>query len=202
MKTKRTNVGRLIRIFKCLWCFRLKRQILQSSSEMTADLFPNRMSEIANRPTFLTVLCFLTFMSSVSGLWTQSERLWNPGIMADKTRETFEAVRENLDNQNTTADTQTMDKMFESVIGQTTAKTITTGAIIMLIFESFSLYAAYLMWNLQKKGFYLYMAGIGVAFLAPLFLIGGWLGVITSIAGIFLSIFMLILYAFNLKHME
>ena len=160
------------------------------------------MSEIANRPTFLTVLCFLTFMSSVSGLWTQSERLWNPGIMADKTRETFEAVRENLDSQNTTADTETMVKMFESVIGQTTAKTITTGAIIMLIFESFSLYAAYLMWNLQKKGFYLYMAGIGVAFLAPLFLIGGWLGVITSIAGIFLSVFMLILYAFNLKHME
>ena len=160
------------------------------------------MSEIANRPTFLTVLCFLTFMSSVSGLWTQSERLWNPGIMADKTRETFEAVRENLDNQNTTADTKTMDKMFESVIGQTTAKSITTGAIIMLIFESFSLYAAYLMWNLQKKGFYLYMAGIGVAFLAPLFLIGGWLGVITSVAGIFLSVFMLILYAFNLKHME
>ncbi|MCE6990822.1 hypothetical protein [Dyadobacter sp. CY323] len=160
------------------------------------------MSDIANRPTFLTVLCFLTFMSSVSGLWTQSERLWNPGIMADKTRETFEAVRENLDDQNTTADTKTMDKMFESVIGQTTAKTITTGAIIMLIFESFSLYAAYLMWNLQKKGFYLYMAGIGVAFLAPLFLIGGWLGVITSIAGIFLSVFMLILYAFNLKHME
>ena len=160
------------------------------------------MSATANRPTFLVVLCFLTFMSSVSGLWTQSERLWNPGIMADKTRETFEAVRENLDGKTQTADTKTMDKMFEAVIGQTTADSIRTGAIIMLIFESFSLYAAYLMWNLQKKGFYLYMAGIGVAFLAPLFLIGGWLGVITSIAGIFLSVFMLILYAFNLKHMQ
>lgn len=122
--------------------------------------------------------------------------------MADKTRETFEEVREKLDKQATTADTQTMDKMFEDVIEQTTPKSIATGAIIMLIFESFSLYAAYLMWNLQKKGFYLYMGGIAVAFLAPLFLIGGWLGVITSVAGIFLSIFMLILYAFNLKHMR
>ena len=141
-------------------------------------------------------------MSSVSGLWTQSERLWSPEIMADQTRETFEGVRENLENQTTTADTETMDKMFEAVINQTTAGSIKTGAIIMLIFESLSLFAAYLMWNLQKKGFYLYMSGIAVAFLLPLFLIGGWLGVITSMAGVFFSIFMLIMYAFNLKHMQ
>ena len=141
-------------------------------------------------------------MSSVSGLWSQSERLWNPEIMADKTRETFEGVRESLENQETTADTQTMDKMFEAVIEQTNAGSIKTGAIIMLIFESLSLFAAYQMWNLQKKGFYLYMAGIACAFLLPLFLIGGWLGVITAFAGVFFSIFMLILYAFNLKHMQ
>ena len=141
-------------------------------------------------------------MSSVSGLWTQSERLWSPGITADKTRETFESVRESLDKQNSTADTQTMDRMFEAVIEQTTADSIRTGAIIMLIFESLALFAAYLMWNLQKRGFYLYLAGIGVAFLAPLFLIGGWLGVINAMAGIILSVFMAILYAFNLKHMS
>ncbi|KQS33370.1 hypothetical protein [Dyadobacter sp. Leaf189] len=140
-------------------------------------------------------------MSSVSGLWTQSERLWSPGVMADRTRETFETVRESVDKQNTTADTETMDKMFEAVIEQTTPESIKTGAIIMLIFESLSLYAAYLMWNLQKKGYYLYLAGIGVAFLAPLFLIGGWLGVITAMAGVLISTFMAILYAFNLKHM-
>lgn len=154
-----------------------------------------------NRPTFLTVLCFLTFMSSVSGLWTQSERLWNPGITADKTRETFEAVRENLDRQQQTAEAKTMDAMFEAVIDQTTADSIRTGAIIMLIFESLSLYAAYLMWNLRRKGYYLYLAGIGVAFAAPLLLIGGWLGVITAMAGVILSAVMAILYAFNLKHM-
>ncbi|GGM78254.1 hypothetical protein GCM10010967_07440 [Dyadobacter beijingensis] len=159
------------------------------------------MSAAVNRPTFLTILCFLTFMSSVSGLWTQSERLWNPGITADKTRETFEAVRENLDRQQQTAEAKTMDRMFEAVIGQTTAENIKTGAIIMLIFESLSLYAAYLMWNLQKRGFYLYLGGLAVAFAAPLLMIGGWMGVITAMAGVFFSIFMAICYAFNLKHM-
>jgi hypothetical protein len=141
-------------------------------------------------------------MSAVSGLWTQSERLWNPEIMADKTRETFEGVREKLDQQSPTADAKTMDAMFEAVIEQTTADSIKTGAIIMLIFESLSLYAAYLMWNLEKKGFYLYLGGMAVAFLAPLIMIGGWLGVINAMAGVFLSIFMIILYAFNLKHMQ
>ncbi|SDG13594.1 hypothetical protein SAMN04487996_115146 [Dyadobacter soli] len=159
------------------------------------------MSAPVNRPTFLTVLCFLTFMSAVSGLWTQSERLWNPGITADKTRETFEAVRENLDRQGSTAQSKTMDKMFEAVIEQTTAKNIKTSAIIMLIVESLSLYAAYLMWNLQRRGYYLYLGGIAVAFLAPLLMIGGWMGAITAMAGVFLSIFMAIFYAFNLKHM-
>ena len=159
------------------------------------------MSAPVNRPTFLTILCFLTFMSAVSGLWTQSERLWNPGITADKTRETFEAVRENLEKQGNTAQAKTMDEMFEAVIGQTTAENIKTGAIIMLIFESLSLYAAYLMWNLQRRGYYLYLGGMAVAFFAPLLMIGGWMGVITAMAGIFFSIFMATLYAFNLKHM-
>lgn len=160
------------------------------------------MSEPISRPIFLTVLCFLTFMSSVSGLWSQSERLWNPGIMADKTRTDFEAVKSKIEEQAANADVKTMDVMFDGVIEQTTPQTTITGAIIMLIFESISLYAAYLMWNLQKKGYYLYLGGIAFAFLAPLFLIGGWLGLITSLAGILISAFMAILYALNLKYMS
>ena len=160
------------------------------------------MSEPISRPTFLTVLCFLTFMSAVSGLWSQSERLWNPGVMADKTRETFETVRENVEANANGADTKVMQEMFSSVIENTTTKTITISAIIMLVFESISLFAAYLMYNLEKKGFYLYLAGIAVAFFAPIVLIGGWLGFITAASSVFLSIFMAIFYAINLKHLQ
>ena len=160
------------------------------------------MSEPISRPTFLTVLCFLTFMSAVSGLWSQSERLWNPGITADKTRETFEMVRENVEAQANGADTKVMQEMFASVIENTTVETITTSAIIMLVFESISLFAAYLMYNLEKKGFYLYLAGIAVAFLAPIIFIGGWLGFITAASSVFLSVFMAIFYALNFKYLQ
>jgi len=160
------------------------------------------MSEPISRPTFLTVLCFLTFMSAVSGLWSQSERLWNPGVMADKTRETFETVRENVEANANGADTKVMQEMFSSVIENTTTETITISAIIMLVFESISLFAAYLMYNLEKKGFYLYLGGIAIAFFAPIILIGGWLGFITAASSVFLSIFMAIFYAVNLKHLQ
>ena len=155
-----------------------------------------------NRPVFLTVLCFLTFMSSVSGLWSQSESLWNPGITADRNKEMYEEVRKNVPPQATEANTKMMDDIFQAVITQTSPKTIAIGNIIMLIFESFSIYAAYLMWNFQKKGYYLYLCGIAVAFLAPIFLIGSWLGAITAVSGIFVSVFMAIMYAFNLKYLS
>ncbi|TDE13419.1 hypothetical protein E0F88_20265 [Dyadobacter psychrotolerans] len=141
-------------------------------------------------------------MSAVSGLWSQSERLWNPGITADKTRETFEIVRENVEAQANGADTKVVQEMFASVIENTTVETITTSAIIMLVFESISLFAAYLMYNLEKRGFYLYLAGIAVAFLAPIVLIGGWLGFITAASSIFLSVFMAIFYAINFKYLQ
>jgi uncharacterized membrane protein len=141
-------------------------------------------------------------MSSISGLWSQSERLWNPAMMAEKTRETFEKVRENVEAQANDVDTKAMDTMFSAVIDFTTPETITTSAIIMLIFESLSLYAAYMMWNLQKKGFHLYLAGIAIAFLAPIIFIGGWLGFITAMASVFVSIIMAIFYAVNLKYMQ
>lgn len=154
------------------------------------------------RPTVLTVLCMLTFLSSISGLWTQSERLWNPGVVAEQTKEIFEGLREKLEEQPSTADTKTVDRLFESVIKRTTPETIKHSAMIMIIFESLTLYAAYLMWNLRKLGFYLYMSGIAVAFFGSILVIGGWMGIVTAIAGIFFSSIMCIIYAFNLKYLE
>jgi len=160
------------------------------------------MNAPTTRPTVLTVLCILTFLSSISGLWTQSERLWNPGVVADQTKEIFEGLREKLEEQPSQTDTKVVDRLFESVIKQTTPQTIKSSAVIMLIFESLTLYAAYLMWNLRKLGFYLYLGGIAVAFFGSIFVIAGWLGIVTAIASIFFSSVMCIIYAFNLKYLE
>lgn len=160
------------------------------------------MSETKVRPIFLTILCYLTFMSGVTGLWTQSERLWSPGIVAESTQETFEKVQESVESQASGEQLALMKRMFDGIISQTTADNIQKAAIILIIFESISLFAAYLMWNLKRKGYYLYLIGIGFAFLAPLAVIGSWMGFITAMSAVLMSFIMAILYTLNLKHLS
>ncbi|MCF0058141.1 hypothetical protein [Dyadobacter sp. CY356] len=154
------------------------------------------------RPTVLTVLCIFTFLNSMSGLWVQSERLWNPGVAAYQMHEMLEAARDKIEKQSSEADAKIMDPIIQSVIDSATREVMQKGAVVMIIFESLSLYGAYLMWNLKKRGFYLYLAGIAVAFFGSLLIVGGWLGVFTAIAGVLLSSVMCIIYAFNLKHLH
>lgn len=171
-------------------------------SSIIFSLEYNLMSESVSRPTFLTILCFLTFMSSISGLWSQSERLWNPEIAADQTREVFEMFRENIPSQTKGADTEAVESMFTSIIDSTTPKNVMNLAMVLLVFESITLYAAYMMWNLQKKGFYLYLIGILVAFLGPILFIGGFFGTISAMANVLLSLFMALMYSLNLRYMQ
>lgn len=109
------------------------------------------MSEPIIRPAFLTFLCLLTFMSSISGLWSQSESLWNPGITAENNLKRYEEAHADIDRKANVAEKKIMNDFFGSLKQQTTPDAIVIGSIIMLIFETFSIYAAYLMWNLQKK---------------------------------------------------
>jgi hypothetical protein len=154
------------------------------------------------RPRLLVYLCLLTFLSSISGLWTQSDRLWNPGVAADQIQQYFEELQEGMETQQATeANAQFMEDLFDSVRSQMNADIIRISAIIMLIYESLTLFGAYLMWGLQKRGFYYYVAGVGVAIIASLLLIGGWLGFMTMLGEAFFSIIFIFLYRSQLKHM-
>jgi hypothetical protein len=155
----------------------------------------------AERPKTLTLLCMLTFISCISGLWTQSDRLWNPGVVADQTREIFEQIQENMEAQATDANAAMVEGMFDSIREEATADTIQLSAIIMLIYESLTLYGAYLMYSLQKRGFYFYLAGIAVVIVGPLLLIGGWLGIMTMLGGAFFSSIFALFYRAHLKYM-
>lgn len=138
----------------------------------------------------------------MSGLWVQSERLWNPGVAAYQMHEMLEAARDKIEKQSSEADAKIMDPIMQSVINNTTIEAMQKSAVVMIIFESLSLYAAYLMWNLKRRGFFLYLGGIAVAFFGSLLFVGGWLGIFTAIAGVLLSSVMCIVYAFNLKHLH
>ncbi len=153
------------------------------------------------RPRLLFFLCLLTFLSSISGLWTQSDRLWNPGVAADQVQQYFEELEERMEAQATEANAKFMENLFDSVRAKMNADIIRISAIIMLIYESLTLFGAYLMWGLQKRGFYYYVAGVGVAIVASLVLIGGWLGFMTMLGEAFFSIIFIFLYRSQVKYM-
>lgn len=153
------------------------------------------------RPRFLTVICVLTFLSAISGLWTQADRLWSPGVVADQTRQFFEQVQEGVEAQNNDESAEIMAKFFDTIYDELSPDKIRLSAIIMLIYESLTLFGAYLMWGLQKRGFYLYLAGIAVAIVGPIVLIGGWLGGMTAFGGAFFSLIFALLYRSQLKYM-
>ncbi|GAB3176125.1 hypothetical protein [Telluribacter humicola] len=162
----------------------------------------NKTDAPAQRPIFLTVLCVLTFISAVSGLYTQSERLWSPGVVADQMQQMFEQFRENMETQGQDESADMVNSLFDAVLTRLDADTIRTSAIILLIYESLTLYGAYLMWGLQKRGYHFYVGGVAVALIAPMLLIGGWLGVIVTLGETFFSIIFCGLYALNLKYMH
>lgn len=154
------------------------------------------------RPRLLGFLCMLTFISCISGLWTQSDRLWNPGVVADQTRQFFEQMQEGMEAQGNEANAEFIEKLFDSVNEKADSDTIRLSAIIMLVYESLTLFGAYLMWSLQKRGFYYYLAGVAVVLVAPLLLIGGWMGFMTMLGGAFFSVIFAFLYRSQLKYMD
>lgn len=155
----------------------------------------------AIKPRFLTFLCLLTFFSSTSGLWSASERLWSPGVAAYQDRQTYEQAQEQMEEQDNGANTEFLAKFYDSLYESLTPENIRIIAIILLIYNSLTLYGAYEIWTLQRRGFYIYLAGLTVVVLAPLLIIGGWLGAVIALGGGFGSAIMALLYRTFLKHM-
>jgi hypothetical protein len=154
------------------------------------------------RPLFLTILCVLTFVSSFSGLWTQSERLWSPGVTVYQFQQIFEKVREVMEERSQGQDMAMVDSLLESVQERLNADNVQTSAIILLIYNALTLFGAYLMWGMQRRGFRFYLAGVGVALVAPVLLIGGWLGFVLAGGEAFFSLIFAGLYSLNLKYMQ
>jgi hypothetical protein len=141
-------------------------------------------------------------MSAFSGLWRQADQLWSPGRAASQIQETFQTILERMEDQ--LPDDESREaalSVFESVGDNLTAQTMQRSAIIMLIYESLTLFGAYFMYQLQRRGFKLYMSGIVVGLLGSLFIVGGLTGVILTFGSLFLSLIFLLLYRAHLKYM-
>lgn len=90
---------------------------------------------------------------------------------------------------------------MDSVSGDLSEEKIKNSALASGIANILTLIGAVLMWGLNKKGFFLYIAGTLVAIVAPLVIYDGFLGFIGSGMIAFMGIIFCVLYFLNVKHM-
>jgi hypothetical protein len=159
----------------------------------------------ATRPTLLTIICILSFLFGIWGVWGGVQ-----SAFTDKPQRDLETTKAELEKTLASPEVQgpgaeMVAKMGEQAIAMgeksvENAKPIGYSSIVLSIV---SLLGVWWMWNLQKKGFWLYTLATVVGLITPFIFLGG--GMMTLLGVGFLaviSIIFVILYAVNLKHMR
>ncbi len=167
--------------------------------------FNNDLSAAPARPQFLTVLCILTWiMCGIMLILTVIGMIAKPS--ADAQKEQIEQIRQ----FNPDAAVKMEEALAEQGGGSQIISTLLTLVALVL-----SGYGAYMMWNLKKTGFYLYIAGEFLPYLGMLFAGQAGLSALSAMGGaaqtagaiviglmVIVDIVFVVLYGLNLKHMN
>ncbi|WP_421918414.1 hypothetical protein [Marinifilum sp.] len=155
------------------------------------------------RPTFLTVLCILSFIGS--GYFGLIQPIYNyatfENTYAEKMQKTAEALEQMEEAgmesgffydmaANGMVQLKAMSENLEAITGAN------------CLFALLSLIGVFLMFKLKKNGFYLYSFANVFWLLVPLALIDFDSMIMWTLIGAVITAIFIILYAVNLKHMN
>lgn len=154
-----------------------------------------RLLSKVERPTFLTVLCILSFIGNGLGIVQGLIGL----LMASVWGQMFKVINRNGRNNIGNAQVE-INQILNS---------ITWFSLMFIIAAVLCLMGAILMWKTKKSGFILYVLGQCLPILGTFFLFGFMfdgaavgLGVLISIFSAIFPIGFVIMYALNLKHLK
>lgn len=153
------------------------------------------------RPTFLTVLCVLTFIASGYGIYNSITTYTSAEMAVGMTKDAMEDVQDQIEAENEEVP-DFVGKLLGSVSDGMTEENVRNSAIGSGIGNILTLLGAILMWGLTKKGYFIYIAGTLVLVLAPLFIFEGFVGAAASSSAAFIGVIFCVLYGLNLKHMK
>jgi hypothetical protein len=157
----------------------------------------------SQRPTLLTVICILSFIAGVWGLWgcIQSAFTDAPQREFEEAKVAMDEAMAQVGDQGNEMVTKMMDSamvMAEKSVEKAVPMGYTNIALSLL-----SLVGVWLMWNLKKNGFWIYVVAAVGGLVVPMVFLGG--GLLTALGVGFMgliSVVFIILYAVNLKHMH
>ena len=154
------------------------------------------------RPQFLKILCILTFICS-SYLILSSTYVY---FRAEKTSEIIESSKTEItekQNKKSPEEQSFLKKVMSGMSEISTPENLRKKAIGDIIASALCLLGAFLMWNLNRVGFYIYTLGTIIGIFAPFYLFGNnFLTLIGAGFTSFIGLLFVIFYAMNLKSMK
>lgn len=181
-------------MFKVIFIFFLILDLNQNPKEMTDQ---------NERPTFLTVLCILTWVGSGLVFIGQLFTLATSGI-----RKNFTALAEDgMDEamSELAEEPSGIGSIISSFVGQgmQALENLTEIALIKMLGTAIVILGAVLMWKLKKTGFYLFLGGKVIIIVGVFILMGGSRLAVMSIMGsLIVAIAFGIMYGVNTKAMS
>lgn len=159
------------------------------------------------RPTFLTVLCILSFIgcawyafSGISGYFTL--KAMAPASEA-VSNEMSNALDEAMEGEEMTeAGREIAGALGDAMGGFTDFAAMANNSLAQGLLCLLIVAGVWMMWNLKKTGFYIYTVGQLAYVIVPFILVGGMAGGLMGILGAIFPVLFIILYALNLKHMS
>ncbi|MFN3916352.1 MAG: hypothetical protein ACK4K0_01310 [Flavobacteriales bacterium] len=164
------------------------------------------------RPTFLTVLCILTFIGSGFGIINGVSTMFMGTVTSEITNgiDFKEEFNRELDRQLEQGENSELEDKFARELGGKMVGSVGNVfanmkwlGLTTLIVSILCIVGAILMWNLKKNGFFLYTGAQVIGIVMPFILLGG--NIFAAMMSFILSIFaiaFIIMYAVNLKYMK
>ncbi len=163
-------------------------------------------SSLKIRPTFLTVVCILSFIGSGFGIFSAITDYAGAELAAQSIDMVDDAMEEAMDEMEDAEAPESVTNFFQALMGDIqsglTADNIRNNALGSGLSCLLTLAGALLMWFLNRKGFYLYIVGIIIYIVTPIMVYDGLMATIQASTAAFIGIVFSILYGVNLKHLK
>lgn len=153
------------------------------------------------RTTFITVLCVLTFVGSGYSLVSSIITMQLAGKFEQLNEQT---VNKEIKSSGTEKGNEFAEKMINDSKEMLKKENVIKLNIGNIVANLLTLAGAILMFRMNKRGFWLYLAGIIIWIGTPLALFGvnSVPGIISAVGQGIVGVLFVVMYAFNLKEMN
>lgn len=155
------------------------------------------------RPTFLTVLCILTFIGSAYSIFQAYSNYSGAGMVASTVPTVLDELRDQIEAEaNTEKESEMINKILDGIEVNFTEEKVKNIGMVSGISSILTLVGAILMWGLQKKGYWIYLIGLAAGVIGGAMVYEGiWSGIYAG-GSAFIAIIFGVLYGLNLKHLH